>query len=87
MSTACPTAFVGKIEGEAQHVKELDAILKDRLRVVFYEKVPVNGCDPESLSLVESELVSECSGAYLQPAGAGPPVEIDDPLQKRSADT
>lgn len=53
----------------------------------MYEKVPVNGCDPESLSLVESELVSECSGPYLQPAGAGLPVEIDDPLQKRRADT
>ena len=80
-------AFAAKIEGEAQHVKKLNAILKDRLRVVMYEKVPVNGCDPESLPLVESELVAECPGAYLQSAGSGLPVEIDDPLQKRRADT
>ena len=53
----------------------------------MYEKVPVNGCDPESLPLVESELVAECPGAYLQSAGSGLPVEIDDPLQKRRADT
>ena len=79
-------AFTGKIEGEAQHIEELNAVLKDRLRVVMYEKVPFNGCDPESLPLVESELVAECSGTDLQTAGAGPPVEIDDPLQKRRAD-
>lgn len=79
-------AFTGKIEGEAQHVKKLDTILKDRLRVVLYEKVPVNGCDPESLPLVESELVAECPGADLHSAGAGPPVEFDDPFQKRRAD-
>lgn len=87
MGTALPKAFACKIEGEAQHVKELNTALKDRLRVVFYEKVPVNACDPESLPLVESKLVAECSGTYLQSAGAGSPVEIDDPLQKRRADT
>jgi len=87
LGTALPKAFASKIESEAQHIKELDTVLKDRLRIVFYEKVPVNICDPESLPLVESELVAECSGAHLQSAGAGPPVEIDDPLQKRRADT
>ncbi len=80
-------AFTGKIEGEAQHIEELNAVLKDRLRVVMYEKVPFNGCDPKPLPLVESELVAECSGTDFQTAGAGPPVEIDDPLQKRRADT
>lgn len=79
-------AFTGKIEGEAQHIEELNAVLKDRLRVVMYEKVPFNGCDPKPLPLVESELVAECSGTDFQTAGAGPPVEIDDPLQKRRAD-
>ena len=87
MSTACATAFAGKIKREAQHIKELNTILKYGLRVVMYEKVPVNACDPETLPLVESELVAECSGTYLQSAGAGPPVEIDDPLKKRRADT
>ena len=79
-------AFAAKIEGETQHIKKLNAVLKDRLRVVMYEKVPVNGCDPESLSLVESKLVAECSGAYFQSGGAGPPVKIDDPFQKCRAD-
>ena len=87
MGTALPKAFACKIKGEAQHIKELDTVLEYGLRIILYEKVPVNGCDPESLPLVESELVAECSGTYLQSAGAGPPVEIDDPLQKRSADT
>ncbi len=71
LGTALPKAFACKIEGEAQHVKELNTARKDRLRVVSMKKVPVNACDPESLPLVESKLVTRKCSSTTYPREIG----------------
>lgn len=57
--------IVGIPQRETKHVKELDAILEYRLRVIINEEVTINGCNPKAMPLVEGKLIAKCTGAYL----------------------
>ena len=65
-----PPAAPSIPQPEAQHVQVLYAVLENRLGVVSDEEVMVNAGHPETMALVEGQLVAERTGTHLQLAGA-----------------
>src|SRR5690554_5790136 len=70
---------------ETQHVKELYAILENRLGIILNEEVTVNARDPKAMLLVEGKLIAKGAGAHHHPVCSGSAKEINDPFQDRRA--